>query len=487
MQAILTEVFKFEKFPGVDPFSVYRQSILRYGNQHAFLAESISGPSEDCRHSLVAIGHLATINMTQDVISIHANDVIEKHLIKTIETSLLGEIEFDVSGEAKIKSKKQIWEVLRSLATSSYSSKSISNGFHAGFVARIDYDAATLIEDIVWRMPRRPSPLIRLDLFQHTAVFQEDSIYLYVNRACGFDEPVVADLKSLFTPAEQLQKFIPSSMDVVFSSTKEEYLLACHKALEHIHAGDIYQVQLGHSISIRNEMPAGILYSLLRDKNPSPYMFLHQASDMSLVGASPENYVRVEGRRLSMRPIAGTLGKSADLNAQKLYAELISSGKENAEHIMLVDLCRNDIGRLCEPGTLTVPSLMKIEEFPSLYHLVSTVEGSLKPEIDPIDVLMATFPAGTMVGAPKIRAMEIIEDLERSPRGQYAGAIGFIGFDGSMNMALCIRMACHQDEKYEIRASAGIVYDSEPEREWQETLTKMRLLYRALTNEEIRS
>ncbi|WP_182282880.1 anthranilate synthase component I family protein [Comamonas testosteroni] len=485
MQTILTEVFKLEKSPGIDPFSVYRRSVLQYGNEHAFLAESISGPLEDCRNSLVAIGHLATISINQDAISVNANDVISKNLIKTIESSLEAEIQFSASGEAKIKSKKQIWDVLRALTASSYRSDLASNGFHAGFVARIDYDAAAFIEDFSWRMPRKSSPLIRLDLFQHTAVFQEDCIFLYVNRASGFGDPVVADLKALFTPAEQPLKILPKNVDVNFSSTKEEYLLACHKALEHIHAGDIYQVQLGHSIDIRNEMPPSAFYALLREQNPSPYMFLHQAPDMDLVGASPENYVRVEGRRLSMRPIAGTLGKSEDLDAQKLYAELTSSQKENAEHIMLVDLCRNDVGRLCEPGTLTVSSLMKMEEFPSLYHLISTVEGNLQPEVDPVDVLMATFPAGTMVGAPKIRAMEIIEDLENSPRGQYAGAIGFIGFDGSMNMALCIRMACHKDGNYQIRASAGIVYDSNPEREWQETLTKMRLLYRTLTNKEI--
>lgn len=485
MQTIMTEVLKLKKSPGVDPFSVYRRSVLQYGDEHAFLAESISGPLEDCRHSLVAIGRLATIKITQDAISIDANDVISQNLIKTIESSSLVEIQFSASGKAKIKSKKQIWEILRVLTTSSYRSDLTSNGFHAGFVARIDYDAVAFTEDLAWRMPRKSATLIRLDLFQHTAVFQEDCIYLYVNRSSGFGEPIVEDLKSLFTPIEQIPSFMLKRVDVDFSSTKEEYLMACHKALEHIHAGDIYQVQLGHGIHIKNDMPPSVLYALLRENNPSPYMFLHQTPDMDLVGASPENYVRVEGRRLSMRPIAGTLGKSENLDAQRLYAELTSSQKENAEHIMLVDLCRNDVGRLCEPGTLTVSSLMKIEEFPSLYHLISTVEGKLQPEADPIDVLMATFPAGTMVGAPKIRAMEIIEDLEHSPRGQYAGAIGFIGFDGSMNMALCIRMACHQDGNYQIRASAGIVYDSVPEREWQETLTKMRLLYQVLTNKDI--
>jgi anthranilate synthase component 1 len=227
------------------------------------------------------------------------------------------------------------------------------------------------------------------------------------------------------------------------------------------------------------------LYAKLRMQNPSPYMFLHQADDMTLVGASPENYVRLAGRRLSMRPIAGTLAKSAGMDPQALRNELSASVKENAEHVMLVDLCRNDIGRICKPGSLEVPSLMALEEFPSLYHLVSTVSGDLRPECDAIDVLRATFPAGTMVGAPKIRAMEIIENLEASPRGQYAGAIGLIDFRGEMNLALCIRMACRIEGEYRLRASAGVVYDSHPEREWQETLAKLRMLYRTVTGQEL--
>lgn len=186
-----------------------------------------------------------------------------------------------------------------------------------------------------------------------------------------------------------------------------------------------------------------------------------------------------------MRPIAGTLAKTTDEDAATLHSQLSASKKENAEHVMLVDLCRNDIGRLCKAGTLAVPSLMQREAFPALYHLVSTVQGTLRDDVDPVDVLLATFPAGTMTGAPKIRAMEIIEKLEFSPRGQYAGALGIVGFNGAMNMALCIRMASHQNGQYQIRASAGLVYDSEPEREWQETLTKMRLLYRALTAREL--
>lgn len=484
MQTIETKVIDLGKPIGVDPFSVYRRTTQRYGDRHAFLAESISGPMEDCKKSVVTIGHLASISFFEDGMCVEANCQIKDHLVKTVESFDSG-VKFNTSGVAKFTSKVQIFTALKSIVLSSYTQDKCNNSFHAGFIVRIDYDAASIIEEITWRLPRNSKALIRLDLYQHTAVFQEGNVRLYINRTVGFDEPNEAELKNLFTPIEEEPSFSSKSVEVDFSITKEEYLSACDIALEHIHAGNIYQVQLGHSIHIKNDMSPSRLYALLRRQNPSPYMFLHQAPDMDLIGASPESYVRLEGRRLSMRPIAGTLGKSPDLDAHKLNSELFTSQKENAEHIMLVDLCRNDIGRLCEAGTLTVSSLMKMEEFPSLYHLVSTVEGTLKPEVNPVDVILSTFPAGTMVGAPKIRAMEIIESLEKTPRNQYAGAIGFVGFNGSMNMALCIRMACHRDGEYQIRASAGIVYDSNPEREWQETLTKMRLLYRTLTDREI--
>lgn len=259
----------------------------------------------------------------------------------------------------------------------------------------------------------------------------------------------------------------------------------CHTALEHIARGDIYQVQLGHEVRVKCNIDPVSLYASLREQNPAPYMFLHQCEDMTLVGASPESYVRVEGGCVSMRPIAGTLAKSLALTEATLRSELSDSIKENAEHVMLVDLCRNDIGKICEPNSLDVPSFMALEAYPSLYHLVSSVQGALKSECNVVAVLRATFPAGTMVGAPKIRAMQIIEKLEGSPRGQYAGALGLIGFDGSINMALCIRMVTQTDGIYRLRASAGIVSDSSPEREWLETLAKMRVMHRCLTGEEL--
>lgn len=483
MQSIQTDIITLENPQGVDPFTVYRRVVAKYGDHHAFLAESLDGPLTDREQSIVSICLVASICFTTDTIRITGNDAVTDYLINQIKAAVK-EIRFSDEGVARIGSHQQFWATLRVLLESSYRTGTDCDD-HVGYVVRIGYDAASLIEKIPRSLPRATESLIRLDLYQHIAIFKDGRILLHVNSASGFDEPDVTDLKMLFEPLDPLPEFSTKDLQVRFSTTQEQYLLACQQALEHIHAGDIYQVQLGHSIQVRNEMPPVALYSALRRLNPAPYMFLHQASDIDLVGASPENYVRVREGVLSMRPIAGTQGKLAHMDSATLRQELSTSPKENAEHTMLVDLCRNDIGRLCEPGTLAVPNLMELEEFPSLYHLISTVQGDLRTNVDLVEVLLSTFPAGTMVGAPKIRAMEIIENLEASPRGQYAGAIGFIGFRGSMNMALCIRMASRQNGEYQIRASAGIVYDSQPEREWQETLTKMRLMYRALTGKEL--
>lgn len=483
MQTIQTEVIELENHQAVDPFSVYRRATEHFGEHHAFLAESVAGPAVDCSQSIITIGHLACVCLARDSLRITANPTIRGHLAQTLQSRLPG-LAFDNDGWARIDSRAQFWTALRAVLVSSYRTE---NGEDSnGFVVRLDYDTAAQIENIPYRMVRSKPTLIRLDLYQHVAIFSRDRIRLLVNRAPGFSQPDIPALRSLFDPTRPLSRLTPSHLQVDYSTTRSEYLAACEKALKEIHAGNIYQVQLGHAIHVRNDMPPSVLYAILRERNPAPYMFLHQAPDMTLVGASPENYVRVEGRRLTMRPIAGTLARTANVDGQTQRAQLSASPKENAEHIILVDLCRNDIGRLCEPGTLSVPNLMQLEAFPALYHLVSTVQGTLREGVDPVDVLLATFPAGTMTGAPKIRAMEIIEMLESSPRGPYAGALGIVGFNGAMNMALCIRMASHQNGHYQIRASAGLVSDSDPEREWQETLTKMRLLYHALTARELR-
>jgi anthranilate synthase component 1 len=222
------------------------------------------------------------------------------------------------------------------------------------------------------------------------------------------------------------------------------------------------------------------LYRALRSLNPSPYMFYYDFGDFHVVGASPEILVRKEGTTVTLRPIAGTRPRGATREAdERLAQELLADPKEIAEHVMLVDLGRNDVGRVAATGTVRVTERMAVERYSHVMHIVSNVEGTLKPGLTSIDVLRASFPAGTVSGAPKVRAMEIIDELEPSRRGVYAGAVGYVSFQDDMDTAIAIRTAVVRDGVLHVQAGAGIVHDSVPESEWQETQNKARALLRA--------
>jgi anthranilate synthase component 1 len=222
------------------------------------------------------------------------------------------------------------------------------------------------------------------------------------------------------------------------------------------------------------------LYRALRTLNPSPYMFYFDFASFHVVGASPEILARLEGDTVTVRPIAGTRRRGADADEDAALAtELLADEKERAEHIMLVDLGRNDAGRVARTGTVHVTERMTIERYSHVMHIVSNVEGKLEPGLDAIDVLRATFPAGTVSGAPKVRAMEIIDELEPVKRGIYAGAVGYIGFHGNMDVAIALRTAVVKDGMLHVQAGGGVVADSVPQSEWQETQNKARALLRA--------
>lgn len=263
--------------------------------------------------------------------------------------------------------------------------------------------------------------------------------------------------------------------------SREAFESAVRKAIEYIYAGDCIQVVLSQRFSQPVSAPPLNLYRALRSINPSPYMFYLQMDDMTLIGASPEVLVTVQEGKAITRPIAGTRprGQTPEEDAQ-LEAELLSDPKERAEHIMLVDLGRNDLGRVCEYGTVRVPELMIIERYSHVMHIVSEVVGQLRPNADAFDVLRACFPAGTVSGAPKVRAMEIIDELEPTRRGVYAGAVGYFSFTGEMDTCITIRTILLKDGVAHVQAGAGIVADSVPEREYQECLNKARASLRAI-------
>ncbi|MRV72754.1 anthranilate synthase component I [Duganella sp. FT92W] len=273
--------------------------------------------------------------------------------------------------------------------------------------------------------------------------------------------------------------------EIIRDFAKEDYLKAVKVAHEYVLAGDLMQVQIGQRLRKPYVDAPLSLYRALRSLNPSPYMYFYNFGDMQVVGASPEILVRNEtnpdgGKTVTLRPIAGTRPRGATPERDaELAKELLADPKEIAEHVMLIDLARNDLGRISEIGSVKVTDKMVIEKYSHVQHIVSNVEGKLKDGMSNLDVLRATFPAGTLTGAPKVRAMEIIDELEICKRGIYGGACGYLSFGGEMDVAIAIRTGVIKDGMLYVQAAAGIVADSIPEMEWQETEHKARAVLRA--------
>lgn len=274
---------------------------------------------------------------------------------------------------------------------------------------------------------------------------------------------------SAYAPAEAKSEFGEANFKAAVA-TAQNYILE----------GDIMQVVLSQRLSQPFAAPPLSLYRALRSLNPSPYMFYYDMGDHHVVGASPEILVRLEGDMVTARPIAGTRPRGKDREHDlALAAELLADPKELAEHVQLMDLGRNDVGRVAVTGSVKVTDKMVIERYSHVMHIVSNVEGKLKPDMDAIDVIKATFPAGTVSGAPKVRAMEIINELEPSKRGIYAGAVGYLSFNGDMDVAIAIRTGVIKNKTLYVQAGAGIVADSVPQSEWDETQNKARAVIRA--------
>ncbi|HXM96428.1 MAG TPA: anthranilate synthase component I [Candidatus Dormibacteraeota bacterium] len=290
------------------------------------------------------------------------------------------------------------------------------------------------------------------------------------------EDPAPAESPSLKTKAKRRLPF-----KVTSNFRRPEYLAAVRKAKEFIRAGDIFQVVISQRFSAKTQAPPFEVYRALRALNPSPYLFYLQMNDVSIVGSSPEMLVKVQGRDVFYRPIAGTLPRGQDdAEDRRFEQKMLASEKERAEHIMLVDLGRNDLGRVCEYGTVKVEQLMTVERFSHVMHLVSSLRGRLREDVDCFDALMACFPAGTVSGAPKVRAMEIIEDLERTRRGIYAGGVLYMDFAGNLDSCIALRTMVIKNGVAHVQAGGGIVADSTPAGEYQETLNKSRALLTAL-------
>jgi anthranilate synthase component 1 len=365
--------------------------------------------------------------------------------------------------------------------------------FAGGLVGYFGYDTVAYIE------PRlkadKPDPLktpdILLMVSEEVVVFDNLSgkLYLVVHADPGKRAPAVRRLDELTAKLKQ-PLAVPESTgsgvhvdenEFVSGFTEDGFKQAVEKAREYIVDGDIMQVVLSQRLSIPFSAQPLDLYRALRSLNPSPYMYFMDIGDFQIVGSSPEILVRLEDETITVRPIAGTRRRGyTEAEDRALEEELLADPKELAEHLMLIDLGRNDTGRVAEIGSVELTEKMVVERYSHVMHIVSNVIGKLKHGQSAIDVLRATFPAGTVSGAPKIRAMEIISELEPVKRGVYSGAVGYIGWNGNMDTAIAIRTAVIKDGQLNIQAGAGIVYDSKPELEWKETMNKARAVFRAV-------
>ncbi len=364
--------------------------------------------------------------------------------------------------------------------------------FCGGLVGYFGYDTVRYIEKRLARSDKRDelgTPDILLLVSEEIAIVDNLSgkLSLVVYAEPGKPGAYAAARARLAVLLEKLRAPVklPESVPVksepaVSGFGEAAYYKAVERAKKYIFEGDIMQVVPSQRMSKPFHASPLSLYRALRALNPSPYMFCFNFGDFHVVGASPEILARLEGDVVTVRPIAGTRRRGATPEEDAaLAAELLADAKERAEHLMLVDLGRNDAGRVARTGSVKVTEQMIIERYSHVMHIVSSVEARLKPGLNAIDVLRATFPAGTVSGAPKVRAMEIIDELEPVKRGIYAGAVGYLGFHGNMDLAIALRTAVIKDGRLHVQAGGGVVADSQPAAEWQETQSKARALLRA--------
>ena len=453
------------------PLSLYLK--LAGGSRYSFLLESVVGGERFGRYSFIGLPARTLLRAT----GFRTEVVTDGAVVESLEGNPL---DFIKAYQARFK------VALRPGLPR----------FCGGLAGYFGYDAVRYMEPKLagtWKTGGIDTPDILLLQTEELAVIDNLSgrLYLIVYADPSRPEAYFSAKRRLSELADKLRFSVTAppvkrgtSYAVEREFAKADYLAAVAVAKEYIAAGDMMQVQIGQRLKKRYTGSPLSLYRALRSLNPSPYMYFYDLGDFQIVGASPEILVRQEhtpeGAKVTIRPLAGTRPRGATPERDKaLEAELSGDPKERAEHLMLIDLARNDIGRIAEIGSVKVTEAFVVERYSHVMHLVSNVEGLLLPGMSSLDVLRATFPAGTLTGAPKIRAMEIIDELEPVKRGIYGGACGYLSFAGDMDLAIAIRTGIVKDNTLHVQAAAGIVADSVPELEWQETEAKARALIRA--------
>jgi anthranilate synthase component 1 len=427
-----------------------------------YLLESVEGGERLARYSFIGFGDSLDLRLDDDGMTI--------------------------AGETRERpaSRDQYLDALRDALARAPAPKPDVEGlpFPGGLVGVSGYDVVRLFERLPHRtQPQRGIPDVAFCATSSALVFDH-----LTRRVALLHDGSDAERESLRREVVRLLRGpIPSAdRDVVVETatpgmSADEYADRVRACKEYIAAGDIYQIVISVLFAGRSNVPPFEVYRALRLLNPSPYMFFFDFGDLKVAGSSPEALVRLHGRTASLRPIAGTLPRGATVEEDRRNERtLLADPKESAEHVMLVDLARNDLGRVATPGSVRVDPYRSIERYSHVMHIVSGVQGELAPGYDAFDLLAASFPAGTLVGAPKVRAMEIIEEMETNGRGLYAGTAGYFGANGDMDQAITIRTLVFNGDEFSFQAGAGIVYDSVPEKEYREVLAKSAILRRAL-------
>ncbi len=458
------------------PLSVY---LKLAGGAYSYLFESVQGGEKWGRYSIIGLPCRTLIRISGQRIRVERDGQV----IEDVETA---------DPLAWIDAYQQRFQVAEVAGLPR---------FTGGLVGYFGYDTIRYIEPRLAHCPN-PDPLgnpdILLMVSDEVVVFDNLSgrlsIILHLDPTAG--DTLEAGEARIAELTERMRQAVPhrsstserqvSEADFISGFTEDGFKQAVGRIKDYIFAGDCMQVVLSQRLSIPFEAPPLDLYRALRGLNPSPYMYFLDLGAFQIVGSSPEILTRLENGVITVRPIAGTRRRGhTEAEDQALEAELLADPKELAEHLMLIDLGRNDAGRVAKIGSVRLTDKMIVERYSHVMHIVSNVVGTLKDGMSAIDVLRATFPAGTVSGAPKIRAMEIIDELEPVKRGIYSGAVGYLSWNGNMDTAIAIRTAVIQNGMLHIQAGAGIVADSVPDMEWQETMNKGRAIFRAVTAAEI--
>jgi len=464
------------------PLSLYLKLTQAEGSKNTFLLESVVGGERFGRYSIIGLP-AKTLIRSRGTAQSPINEVVTDGIV--VETNFDNPLDFVETYHAKFKAA-----LLSGLPR-----------FCGGLAGYFGYDTIRYIEPRLANSAPKDElglPDIQLLLTEELAVIDNlaGKLYLIVYVDPKSENAYDRAKERLQVLRSHLNRSIVNHLQTTGTKTepirnypKDQFLAAVNKTKEYILAGDCMQVVFGQRISQPFAENPLSLYRALRSLNPSPYLYFYDFGDHQLVGSSPEILVRQErttdstghlNRTVTVRPLAGTRprGKTLELDEQ-LARDLLADPKEIAEHVMLIDLARNDIGRIAKIGSVHVTEKMSIEKYSHVQHIVSSVEGNLREEITNMDVLRATFPAGTLSGAPKIRAMEIIDEMEITKRGPYGGAAGYLSFSGDMDVAIIIRTGVIKDGWLHSQAGAGIVADSVPESEYQETEVKARAVLRA--------